>query len=271
MNAPSDTIALVHADPLVIAGRAYRSRLLIGTGKYKDFGQTRAAVEASGAEIVTVAIRRTNIGQNPDEPSLLDHLPTSEFTLLPNTAGCYSAEDAVRTLRLARELLDGHTLVKLEVLGDPQSLFPNVRETIQAAETLIKDGFEVMVYTSDDPIVARELEAIGCVAVMPLASLIGSGMGILNPWNLRLIIEQAKVPVLVDAGVGTASDAAIAMELGCAGVLMNTAIALAQDPVLMAGAMKKAVEAGREAFRAGRMPRKFYAASPSSPTSGLIS
>jgi thiazole synthase len=271
MNAPNDTIALAHADPLVIAGRAYRSRLLIGTGKYKDFAQTRGAVDASGAQIVTVAIRRTNIGQNPDEPSLLDYLPTSEFTLLPNTAGCYSAEDAVRTLRLARELLDGHTLVKLEVLGDPQSLFPNVRETIQAAETLIKDGFEVMVYTSDDPIVARELEAIGCVAVMPLASLIGSGMGILNPWNLRLIIEQAKVPVLVDAGVGTASDAAIAMELGCAGVLMNTAIALAHDPVLMAGAMKKAVEAGREAFRAGRMPRKFYAASPSSPTSGLIS
>jgi thiazole synthase len=271
MNAPNDNIALAHPDPLVIAGRAYRSRLLIGTGKYKDFAQTRAAVDASGAEIVTVAIRRTNIGQRPDEPSLLDHLPVSKFTLLPNTAGCYSAEDAVRTLRLARELLDGHTLVKLEVLGDPQSLFPNVRETIQAAETLIKDGFEVMVYTSDDPIVARELEALGCVAVMPLASLIGSGMGILNPWNLKLIIEQAKVPVLVDAGVGTASDAAIAMELGCAGVLMNTAIALAQDPVLMAGAMKKAVEAGREAFRAGRMPRKFYAASPSSPTSGLIS
>jgi thiazole synthase len=271
MNAPKEDIALANSDPLVIAGRAYRSRLLIGTGKYKDFGETRAAVDASGAEIVTVAIRRTNIGQNPDEPSLLDHLPASEFTLLPNTAGCYSAEDAVRTLRLAREILDGHKLVKLEVLGDPQSLFPNVRETIHAAETLIKDGFEVMVYTSDDPIVARELEAIGCVAVMPLASLIGSGMGILNPWNLKLIIEQAKVPVLVDAGVGTASDAAIAMELGCAGVLMNTAIALAQDPILMAGAMKKAVEAGREAFRAGRMPRKFYAASPSSPTSGLIS
>jgi thiazole synthase len=271
MNAPNENITLAHPDPLVIAGRAYRSRLLIGTGKYKDFAQTRAAVDASGAEIVTVAIRRTNIGQNPVEPSLLDHLPAAEFTLLPNTAGCYSAEDAVRTLRLARELLDGHALVKLEVLGDPQSLFPNVRETIQAAETLIKDGFEVMVYTSDDPIVARELEAIGCVAVMPLASLIGSGMGILNPWNLKLIIEQAKVPVLVDAGVGTASDAAIAMELGCAGVLMNTAIALAQDPILMAGAMKKAVEAGREAFRAGRMPRKFYAASPSSPTSGLIS
>jgi thiazole synthase len=269
MNAPKDAI-VTHPDPLVIAGRAYRSRLLVGTGKYKDFSETRAAIDASGAEIVTVAIRRTNIGQNPDEPSLLDHLPAPEFTLLPNTAGCYSAEEAVRTLKLARELLDGHTLVKLEVLGDPHTLFPNMRETIRAAEILIRDGFEVMVYTSDDPIVARELEALGCVAIMPLASLIGSGMGILNPWNLKLIIEQAKVPVLVDAGVGTASDAAIAMELGCAGVLMNTAIALAKDPVLMAGAMGKAVEAGREAFRAGRMPRKLYAASPSSPTSGLI-
>jgi thiazole synthase len=270
MNAPNENIALTHDDPLVIAGRAYRSRLLVGTGKYKDFAQTRAAIDASGAQIVTVAIRRTNIGQNPNEPSLLDHLPPSQFTLLPNTAGCYTVEDAVRTLQLARELLDGHTLVKLEVLGDPHTLFPNVRETIRAAEVLVKDGFEVMVYTSDDPIAARELEAVGCVAIMPLASLIGSGMGILNPWNLKLIIEQAKVPVLVDAGVGTASDAAIAMELGCAGVLMNTAIALAQDPVLMAGAMRKAVEAGREALRAGRMPRKFYAASPSSPTTGLI-
>src|SRR6266566_3368732 len=257
--------AVVHPDALVIAGCAYRSRLLVGTGKYRDFDQTRAAIDASGAQIVTVAIRRTNIGQNPNEPSLLEHLPPSQFTLLPNTAGCYTVDDAVRTLKLARELLDGHTLVKLEVLGDPHTLFPNVRETIRAAETLVKDGFEVMVYTSDDPIAARELEAIGCVAIMPLASLIGSGMGILNPWNLKLIIEQAKVPVLVDAGVGTASDAAIAMEFGCAGVLMNTAIALAQDPVLMAGAMRKAVEAGREAFRAGRMPRKFYAASPSSP------
>jgi thiazole synthase len=270
MNAPNENLALAHDDPLVIAGRAYRSRLLVGTGKYKDFAQTRAAIDASGAQIVTVAIRRTNIGQNPNEPSLLDHLPPSQFTLLPNTAGCYTVEDAVRTLQLARELLDGQTLVKLEVLGDPHTLFPNVRETIRAAEVLVKDGFEVMVYTSDDPIAARELEAVGCVAIMPLASLIGSGMGILNPWNLKLIIEQAKVPVLVDAGVGTASDAAIAMELGCAGVLMNTAIALAQDPVLMAGAMRKAVEAGREALRAGRMPRKFYAASPSSPTTGLI-
>ena len=232
MNAPNENLALTHDDPLVIVGRAYRSRLLVGTGKYKDFAQTRAAIDASGAQIVTVAIRRTNIGQNPDEPSLLDHLPLSQFTLLPNTAGCYTVDDAVRTLQLARELLDGHTLVKLEVLGDPHTLFPNVRETIRAAEILVKDGFEVMVYTSDDPIAARELEAIGCVAIMPLASLIGSGMGILNPWNLKLIIEQAKVPVLVDAGVGTASDAAIAMELGCAGVLMNTAIALVWSTTL---------------------------------------
>src|SRR6266480_765918 len=257
-------------DSLVVAGRSYSSRLLIGTGKYRDFAETRAAVEASGAEIVTVAIRRTNIGQNRNEPTLLDALPPSRFTYLPNTAGCYNAADAVRTLRLARELLDGHTLVKLEVLGDAKTLFPDVAQTLKAAETLVHEGFEVMVYTSDDPIVARQLEAIGCVAIMPLASLIGSGMGILNPWNLQLIIEQAKVPVLVDAGVGTASDAAIAMELGCDGVLMNTAIAAARDPVLMAKAMKKAVEAGREAFRAGRMPRKFYAASPSSPTTGLI-
>ena len=257
-------------DPLIIAGQEFRSRLLVGTGKYKDFAQTREAVLASGAQIVTVAIRRTNIGQDASAPNLLDALPPSEFTYLPNTAGCYTADDAVRTLRLARELLDGHTLVKLEVLGDPHTLFPNMPETLKAAETLVKDGFKVMVYCSDDPIQARMLEEIGCVAVMPLASLIGSGMGILNPWNLKLIIEQSKVPVIVDAGVGTASDAAIAMELGCHGVLMNTAIALAQDPVLMAGAMKKAVEAGREAWRAGRMPRKFYSASPSSPTSGLI-
>ena len=270
MNTVTDPHVIGTEDPLVVAGKAYRSRLLVGTGKYRDFAQTRAAIDASGAEIVTVAIRRTNIGQHPNEPSLLDHLPPSEFTLLPNTAGCYTTEDAIRTLKLARELLDGHKLVKLEVLGDPQTLFPNVRETSRAAEMLVKDGFDVMVYTSDDPIVARELEAIGCVAIMPLASLIGSGMGILNPWNLQLIIDQAKVPVLVDAGVGTASDAAIAMELGCAGVLMNTAIALAKDPVRMAGAMKKAVEAGREAFRAGRMPRKFYSASPSSPTTGLL-
>jgi thiazole synthase len=257
-------------DSLVVAGQTYSSRLLVGTGKYKDFAQTRAAVEASGAQIVTVAIRRTNIGQNPGEPSLLEALPPSRFTILPNTAGCYSAQDAVRTLRLARELLDGHTLVKLEVLGDPHTLYPNVVETLDAARTLVKEGFQVMVYTSDDPIIAKQLEEIGCVAVMPLASLIGSGMGILNPWNLQIIIDNAKVPVLVDAGVGTASDAAIAMELGCDGVLMNTAIAAAKDPVLMASAMKKAVEAGREAYLAGRMAKKLYSAAPSSPTTGVI-
>ena len=258
-------------DTLDIAGKPYASRLLIGTGKYKDFNETRRAIDASGAQIVTVAIRRTNIGQEAGQPSLLDAVPPSQFTYLPNTAGCYSADDAVRTLRLARELLDGHDLVKLEVLGDPTTLFPNVIETLKAAETLVKDGFKVMVYTSDDPIIAKRLEEIGCVAVMPLASLIGSGMGILNPWNLKLIIEAAKVPVIVDAGVGTASDAAIAMELGCDAVLMNTAIAAARDPVLMAGAMKKAVEAGREAWLAGRMPKKLYSAAPSSPTGGMIS
>jgi len=268
MNAPAEPHAV--ADPLLIAGRVYRSRLLVGTGKYRDFNQTRDAIVASGAEIVTVAIRRTNIGQDANAPSLLDALPPSEFTYLPNSAGCYSADEAVRTLKLARELLDGHTLVKLEVLGDAHTLYPNVRETLKAAERLVADGFQVMVYTSDDPIAARELEAIGCVAIMPLASLIGSGMGILNPWNLRLIIDEARVPVLVDAGVGTASDAAIAMELGCAGVLMNTAIAQAQNPVRMARAMRLAIDAGREAFLAGRMPRKLYAASPSSPSSGLI-
>jgi thiazole synthase len=257
-------------DVLNIAGQLYQSRLLVGTGKYRDFAQTKAAVDASGAQIVTVAIRRTNIGQNAGEPSLLDVLPPSEYTYLPNTAGCYSVDDAVRTLRLARELLDGHKLVKLEVLGDPHTLYPNVVETLSAAKVLVKDGFDVMVYTSDDPIIAKQLEEIGCCAVMPLASLIGSGMGILNPWNLQIIIENAKVPVLVDAGVGTASDAAIAMELGCDGILMNTAIAGAKDPVLMASAMKKAVEAGREAFLAGRMPKKLYSASPSSPTTGLI-
>jgi thiazole synthase len=257
-------------DQLVIAGKSYTSRLLVGTGKYKDFAETRAALDASGCQIVTVAIRRTNIGQTPGEPSLLDAVPPTKFTYLPNTAGCYTADDAVRTLRLARELLDGHDLVKLEVLGDPQSLYPNMPETLSAARTLVKDGFKVMVYCSDDPIQARMLEEIGCVAVMPLASLIGSGMGILNPWNLQLVIEQVSVPVLVDAGVGTASDAAIAMELGCDGVLMNTAIAGAKDPVLMAQAMRKGVEAGREAFLAGRMPRKLYSATPSSPTTGLI-
>ena len=257
-------------DLLTIAGKSYSSRLLVGTGKYKDFAETRAAIDASGAEIVTVAIRRTNIGQDPNAPSLLDALPPSQFTYLPNTAGCYTADDAVRTLRLARELLDDHRLVKLEVLGDPHTLFPNMPETLKAAEVLVKEGFEVMVYCADDPIQARMLEDIGCVAVMPLASLIGSGMGILNPWNVQLVRDAVKVPVLVDAGVGTASDAAIAMELGCDGVLMNTAIALAKDPVRMAGAMKKGVEAGREAWLAGRMPKKFYTASPSSPTSGLI-
>lgn len=257
-------------DDLVIAGKSYASRLLVGTGKYQDFQQTRAAIDASGAEIVTVAIRRTNIGQDANSPSLLDYLPPSEFTYLPNTAGCYSADEAVRTLRLARELLDDHRLVKLEVLGDPNTLYPNVVETIAAAKTLVKEGFEVMVYTSDDPIIAKQLEDIGCVAVMPLASLIGSGMGILNPWNLQIIIENAHIPVLVDAGVGCASDAAIAMELGCAGVLMNTAIAAAKDPIKMAGAMRKAIEAGRESFLAGRMSKKLYSASPSSPTQGLI-
>ena len=262
MNEP------VHS--LTIAGKTYRSRLLVGTGKYKDFAETRAAIDASGAQIVTVAIRRVNIGQNPGEANLLDALPPAEFTILPNTAGCYTAEEAIRTLRLGRELLDGHALCKLEVLGDPTNLFPNMPETLKAAEILVKDGFEVMVYCADDPIQAKMLEEIGCVAVMPLASLIGSGMGIVNPWNLRLIIDNARVPVLVDAGVGTASDAAIAMELGCDGVLMNTAIAHARDPVLMGSAMKKAVEAGREAFLAGRMARKYYSADPSSPTTGLI-
>ena len=257
-------------DQLIIAGKAYGSRLLVGTGKYKDFAETKEAIGASGAEIVTVAIRRMNIGQDPQQPNLLDAIPPSKYTILPNTAGCYTADDAVRTLRLARELLDGHALVKLEVLGDPTNLFPNMPETLKAAETLVKEGFEVMVYCADDPIQCKMLEEIGCVAVMPLASLIGSGMGIVNPWNLRLIIDNAKVPVLVDAGVGTASDAAIAMELGCDGVLMNTAIAHAKNPVLMASAMKKAVEAGREAFLAGRMPRKLYSADPSSPTTGLI-
>ncbi|MFZ9407988.1 MAG: thiazole synthase [Burkholderiaceae bacterium] len=270
-GSPSATgTASATDDPFVVGTRRFNSRLLIGTGKYRDFAQTREAVLASGAQIVTVAIRRTNIGQNANEPSLLEALPPDEFTLLPNTAGCYSADDAIRTLRLARELLDGHDLVKLEVLGDPNNLYPNMPETLKAAETLVKDGFQVMVYCSDDPIQARVLESIGCVAIMPLASLIGSGMGILNPWNIQLILEKAQVPVIVDAGVGTASDAAIAMELGCAGVLMNTAVAAAQDPVRMACAMRLAVEAGRQAFLAGRMPRKLYSAAPSSPTSGMI-
>jgi len=255
--------------PLIIAGKQYRSRLLVGSGKYRDLEQTRAATEAAAAEIITVAIRRVNIGQDPNAPNLLDVVPPSRYTILPNTAGCYTAKDAVYTLQLARELLNGHKLVKLEVLGDEKTLFPNMPETLCAAETLVRDGFDVMVYCSDDPIQAKMLEEIGCVAVMPLASLIGSGMGILNPWNLSLIIEQARVPVLVDAGVGTASDAAVAMELGCDGVLMNSAIALARDPVRMARAMRLAVEAGREAYLAGRMARRF-AASPSSPMAGRV-
>jgi len=254
-------------DGFVIAGKTYHSRLLVGSGKYKDLEETQLATEASGAEIITVAIRRTNIGQNPGEPNLLDVVPPSKYTILPNTAGCYTAEDAVRTCRLARELLDGHNLVKLEVLGDEQTLYPDVTATLEAAETLVKDGFDVMVYTSDDPILAKRLEETGCCAVMPLAAPIGSGLGIQNKYNLRTIIENANVPILVDAGVGTASDAAIAMELGCDGVLMNTAIAGAKNPVLMASAMKKAIEAGREAFLAGRIPRKRYA-SASSPIEG---
>jgi len=255
---------------LVVAGKAYESRLLVGTGKYKDFDETRRAIEASGAQIVTVAIRRTNIGQNAGEPNLLEVLPPSRYTILPNTAGCYTAQDAVRTLRLARELLDGHSLVKLEVLGDAKTLYPHMPETLEAARTLVAEGFQVMAYCSDDPIMAKQLEELGCVAVMPLASLIGSGMGIVNPYNLQIIIDHARVPVLVDAGIGTASDAAIAMELGCDGVLMNTAIAKARDPVRMGRAMKLAVEAGREAFLAGRMARKPYEASASSPEAGLI-
>ena len=258
-----------HDDPLIIAGKSYRSRLLTGTGKFADFEQTRLATEASGAQIVTVAIRRTNLGQDRNVPNLLDVLPLSRYTILPNTAGCYNADDAVRTCRLARELLDGHALVKLEVLGDQKTLYPDVVQTLIAAEQLVADGFQVMVYTSDDPILARRLQEIGCVAVMPLAAPIGSGLGIQNKYNLLEIIENARVPIIVDAGVGTASDAAIAMELGCDGVLMNTAIAGAKDPILMAHAMRKAVEAGRDAFRAGRIPRKRNA-SASSPVDGLF-
>jgi len=262
-------ISSTNHDPLIIAGVEYHSRLLVGSGKYKDLEETRLATQASGAEIITVAIRRTNIGQNADEPSLLDVISPKEYTLLPNTAGCFTAEDAIRTCRLARELLDGHDLVKLEVLGDEKTLFPDIAQTLVAAETLIKDGFKVMVYTNDDPIVARRLEEMGCVAVMPLAAPIGSGLGIRNPYNIMTIVENANVPILVDAGVGTASDAAVAMELGCDGVLMNTAIAGAKDPVLMASAMKKAIEAGREAYLAGRIPRKRFA-SASSPLDGTF-
>ena len=269
MSTVMQSQATAPGDPLTIAGVEYRSRLLVGTGKYKDLDETREATEASGAEIVTIAIRRSNIGQNPDEPNLLDVIPPDRYTLLPNTAGCYTAEDAVRTCRLARELLGGHDLVKLEVLGDETTLFPDITETIKATETLVKDGFRIMVYTNDDPIIARRFEEMGCVAVMPLAAPIGSGLGIRNPYNILTIVENASVPVLVDAGVGTASDAAIAMELGCDGVLMNTAIAGARDPVLMASAMKKAIEAGREAFLAGRIPRKRFA-SASSPIDGTF-
>jgi len=255
--------------PLVVAGKSYQSRLLVGTGKYKDMEETREAIETSGAEIVTVAVRRSNIGQKPDEPNLLDVISPDKYTILPNTAGCYTAEDALRTCRLARELLDGHKLVKLEVLGDEKTLYPDIPATLEAAEILVKEDFDVMVYTSDDPLIAKRLEDIGCAAVMPLAAPIGSGLGIRNPYNILTIIENANVPIIVDAGVGTASDAAIAMELGCEGVLMNTAIAGANKPVMMASAMKKAIEAGREAFLAGRMPRKRFA-SASSPIDGLI-
>lgn len=269
MSEPSSENTSSTDDGFVIAGKTYHSRLLVGSGKYKDLDETKLATEASGAEIITVAIRRTNIGQNPDEPNLLDVVPPSKYTILPNTAGCYTAEDAVRTCRLAREMLNGHKLVKLEVLGDEKTLYPDVTATLAAAEILVKDDFDVMVYTSDDPILAKRLEEIGCCAVMPLAAPIGSGLGIQNKHNLRTIIENANVPILVDAGVGTASDAAIAMELGCDGVLMNTAIAGAKNPVLMASAMKKAIEAGREAFLAGRIPRKRYA-SASSPIEGTF-
>jgi len=275
MLQAEDRLEIVHAigggqeDSFVLAGLTYHSRLLVGTGKYKDMEETRLAIEASGAQIVTVAIRRTNIGQNKGEPNLLDVISPDKYTILPNTAGCYTAEEAVRTCRLGRELLGGHKLVKLEVLADQKTLFPDVAETYIAAELLVKDGFDVMVYTNDDPIAAKRLEDIGCVAVMPLAAPIGSGMGIRNPYNILTIVENAKVPILVDAGVGTASDAAIAMELGCAGVLMNTAIAEAKNPILMASAMRKGIEAGREAFLAGRMPRKRFA-SASSPIDGLF-
>ncbi len=271
----NDCIEIVQAigggqdDFFTLAGQTYNSRLLVGTGKYKDMEETRLAIEASGAEIVTVALRRTNIGQNPDEPNLLDVISPDKYTILPNTAGCFTTEDAVRTCRLARELLGGHKLVKLEVLADQKTLFPDVAETFIAAEQLVKDGFHVMVYTNDDPIAAKRLEDIGCVAVMPLAAPIGSGLGIRNPYNILTIVENANVPILVDAGVGTASDAALAMELGCDGVLMNTAIAAAKDPILMASAMNKGIQAGREAFLAGRMPKKRFA-SASSPLDGLF-
>jgi thiazole synthase len=260
---------ILENDYLTVAGIKYRSRLLVGTGKYRDLEQTRLAIEASGAEIVTVAIRRTNIGQNRNEPNLLDVIPPNRYTILPNTAGCFDANAAIRTCRLAQELLDGHNLVKLEVMGDEKTLFPDIPETLKAAEILIKERFKLMVYTNDDPIMAKRFEKMGCVAVMPLAAPIGSGLGIRNPYTIRTIVENAQVPILVDAGVGTASDATIALELGCDGVLMNTAIAQAKHPVLMASAMKKAVQAGRMAYLAGRIPRRAYA-SASSPIDGTF-
>ena len=256
-------------EKLVVGSREFSSRLLVGTGKYKDFQETQDAIVASGAHVVTVAIRRTNIGQNKDEPNLLNFLNPEEFIILPNTAGCYSVDDAVRTCNLARELLDGHNLVKLEVLGDERTLFPNMTQTLEAAKVLVEDNFEVMVYCTDDPILCKELDDIGCVSIMPLAAPIGSGLGITNPYNIEIILENSNKPIIVDAGVGTASDAAIAMELGCDGVLMNTAIAEAKNPILMASAMKKAIESGREAFLAGRMQKRLYA-SKSSPDDGVI-
>ena len=269
MNDANPIAETPSADTLVLAGKSYASRLLVGTGKYKDMQQTQMAIEASGANIVTVAIRRTNIGQNPHEPSLLEVIPPDKYTILPNTAGCYDAQSAIRTCRLARELLDGHNLVKLEVLADEKTLLPDIQQTVVASEALVKDGFEVMVYTNDDPVMAKRLEAIGCISVMPLAAPIGSGLGIRNPYNILTIIENAQVPIIVDAGVGTASDAAVAMELGCDGVLMNTAIAAAREPVLMASAMRHGIVAGREAFLAGRMPRRRFA-SASSPLEGTF-
>ena len=256
-------------DKLVVGSREFSSRLLVGTGKYKDFQETQNAIVTSGAHVVTVAIRRTNIGQNKDEPNLLNYLNPEEFIILPNTAGCYSIDDAVRTCNLARELLDGHNLVKLEVLGDEKTLFPNMTQTLEAARVLVEDNFEVMVYCTDDPILCKELDDIGCVSIMPLAAPIGSGLGITNPYNIEIILENSNKPIIVDAGVGTASDAAIAMELGCDGVLMNTAIAEAKNPILMASAMKKAIESGREAYLAGRMQKRLYA-SKSSPEDGVI-
>jgi thiazole synthase len=256
-------------DTIQVGSYTLKSRLLVGTGKYRDLDETGLAIEASGADVVTMAVRRTNLGQNPNEPNLLDVISPDRYTLLPNTAGCHTADDAVRTCRLARELLDGHNLVKLEVISKSRTLYPDVVETLSAARTLVDDGFEVMVYTSDDPLIALELEAIGCVAVMPLGAPIGSGLGLQNPYNIREILDNLKVPVIVDAGVGTASDATVAMELGCEGVLMNTAIAQAKDPIKMAHAMRLAIESGRLAYEAGRMPRKRYA-DASSPETGLI-